>query len=103
MNPLSLSSMTGLPSGKKHKRGPRAKSGKPGAEHLGALQRAHAAGDLKAAKRAALDYAKAAHQHSAAETPEEHASLVAQDQSAVPAKSTTDRARLAKLAMSRKK
>ena len=59
MNPLQLgASMTGLPSKKPTRRG-RKKSGKPGADHLAKLQVAHGKGDHKAARRHALDYAKA--------------------------------------------
>lgn len=38
-------------------------STKPGASQLGALQQAHAAGDFKAAKSAALNYANTVHTH----------------------------------------
>jgi hypothetical protein len=38
-------------------------STKPGAQHLGALQKAHAAGDFKAAKTHALNFANALHAH----------------------------------------
>lgn len=48
------------PSAPKTHRG-RKPSTKPGASHLGMLQQAHAAGDFKAAKTHALNYAKAVH------------------------------------------
>jgi hypothetical protein len=105
MGPMSLAALTGLPNGgKKSSRGNRKTSDRPGAKHLGALQRAHAAGDFKGAKRAALDYAKAIHQHSASESPEDHAELVEQESAPVaPAAPKSDRLKLAKLAAMRRK
>lgn len=50
------------PPKKKTHRG-RKPSGKPGAQHLSALQLAHGKGDTKGAHRAALDYAKELTKH----------------------------------------
>lgn len=113
MGPMGFaSSITGLPTGKKKKthRGRKA-SGKPGSDHLAALQKAHGAGDFKAAKIHALNYAKSAHKHGADD--EEEAMEMVQPG---PPPSVTDlpsakapqpppdrRAMLAKLAMGRKK
>lgn len=58
-NPMNFASaLTGLPVKKPHVRG-RKPSSKPGAQHLGLLQKAHAAGDMKAARTHALNYARA--------------------------------------------
>lgn len=83
----------------------RKRSGKPGASHLIAIQNAHGKGDFKTAKRAALDYAKACHQHgNAEEEAEYHATAPSQPMSMGKASGGTDRrAQLAKIAASRKK
>lgn len=98
---------TGMPSGKKKTHRGRKPSGKPGADHLSNLQRAHGSGDLKAAKRHALDYAKAVHSHSepdaddATAMPGAAAPPVAKAPPSNPP--SNPRAALAKLAMSRRK
>lgn len=121
MNPIALASaLAGLPSGKKaHARGPRPKSSKPGAVHLSALQTAHGKGDHHSAKLAALNYAKAITQHMTAAAPRMDAptegdvvdASVSAGPSALPSPVTSAsvptvpdaRARLAKLAMMRRK
>jgi hypothetical protein len=79
------------------------RSGKPGANHLIALQHAHGKGDFKSAKTHALNYAKAVHSE-ASESPEEETSepgsMAAAEQETPP---PNKRAALAKLAMSRRK
>ncbi len=101
-------SVMGLPSGtpaKKATHRGRKKSGKPGAEHLSKLQQAHGAGDFASAKTHALNYAKAAHQH----TPSDEAEMpgVTEEPDALPVAAAPSqpnrRAQLAKLAMTRKK
>ncbi len=104
------------PPRKKTKRG-RKPSGKPGSEHIAALQKAHGAGDFKAAKTAALNYAKAAHAHvgtnDSTVAPTNSPPMVETDfgadtatppgQSDIAPAKPDRRAALAKIAMSRKK
>lgn len=114
MNPFGVASaVTGLPRGKKKTHRGRKPSGKPGAEHLANLQKAHGAGDHKSARRHALEYAKATRKHESDSEDEEAMEMVQPG----PPPSVHDtpistpikkpgldrRAALAKLAMSRKK
>jgi len=74
-------------------------SGKPGAKHLDALRVAHGKGDFKAAKTHALNYAKAVHSQNAEPDADDAVDMMAAH--ATPPTSDA-RARLAKLAMSRR-
>lgn len=104
--PMGLAaSLTGLPSGKRGKRkGPKG-NGRPGSEHLAALQKAHGAGDFKTAKTHALNYAKAVHKNAEPDADETPASPPV-GFTAMPSPSAPPdgrRAQLAKLVMGRKK
>lgn len=113
------SQMTGLPTGKpKHARGKKG-SGKPFAAHVGAIQKAHGAGDLAAVKTHALNLANAVHKHLQGQSlaglpempkdenetqgtaPDEQDPSTPNALSAAPAKN--NRTMLAMLAMSRRK
>lgn len=109
------SSVTGLPMKAKKKavhRG-RKPSGKPGASHLAKLQQAHSAGNLAEAKTHALNFAKAVHQAMQGTEPDADDSMTATNpepaapsmapMSAPPKPMGNPRARLAQLAMSRKR
>lgn len=76
-------------------------SGKPGATHLDALQKAHGSGDFKSAKTHALNYANACTKHG---TPEQEAAFHGTTETTTaPNPINPRRAQLAKLVMGRKK
>lgn len=105
MNPLALSDMTGLPKGGKHQRGARKRSGNPGSRHLDALTKAHGK-DHKTARDAALNYAKEITKHMStgdAESGAQAADIGPSAPAPSAPKASDARARLAKLAMSKRK
>lgn len=77
-------------------------SGRPGSSHLAALQKAHGAGDFRAAKTHALNYAKECHAHGGpAEEAAAHGIALAAD--AKPATKPDRRLQLARIAAGRKR